>query len=134
MTETAGPTDHLADYLNLIFSRKAQDVLALDVGELTSYADTIIIVTANSARQVTSIADHIYTSMKAKNTLALGTEGMKDGKWALLDYGDVIIHIFDRETKALYNIAGLWSDAPRIDLSGFQADPLAADSATDDQD
>lgn len=123
MTETKGQTYPLDDFLQLIAERKVQDVVALNVEGLTSYADTIIIVTAASARQVSSIADHVYTSMKSRGNLALGAEGIKEGRWALLDYGDVIIHVFDRETRTFYDIAGLWSDAPRIDLSEYEFDP-----------
>ena len=79
----------------------------------------ILIITGKSNRHVTSIAEHISISMKAQGIFPLGFEGIKQGKWALLDFGDVIIHIFDEETKELYNLKGLWSDAPVIDITKF---------------
>jgi ribosome-associated protein len=113
------PDDALAPFLAAAFERKAVDVVALYVGRLTSYTDTVMIITAGSARQVSSIAEHIHTTLKRKGRIPLGTEGIQSGKWALLDFGEVIVHVFDRETRDFYDIAGLWSDAPRYDLSAF---------------
>lgn len=111
----------ITPFLEKIFERKADRVVALDVGALTSYADVIVVVTATSQRQAAAIADHLYIKMKQQGTLPLGVEGIKEGSWALLDYGDVIIHIFNRETRDFYDIEGLWSDAPQLDLSPFQS-------------
>ncbi len=104
-------------YVNAAISRKAENIIILDVHELTSYTDYIIIMTGNSARQVTSMGEHIYKSMKKIGNPPIGFEGLKGGKWVLLDFGDVIIHVFDRETRSLYDLEGFWSDAERIDLS-----------------
>ncbi len=122
------PSDHAKDLLDTLdpylvqaFSRKAEAVTVLDVRQLTSYADAIMIITAQSQRQVSSIAEHIHTAMKKFNTLPIGTEGLKQGTWALLDYGDVVINVFDRETRDFYDLEGLWSDAPRVDLSAYKS-------------
>jgi ribosome-associated protein len=114
------PSEELTPYLSAVFSRKPHSVTAIDVRSLTSYTDTLIIVEAGSHRQVTSLAEHIVTGLKAKNILSLGTEGIKEGEWALLDYGSRIIHIFETKAKAFYDLEGLWSDAPRLNLSGFE--------------
>lgn len=111
--------DELKTYLIPVFERKAVSVLALDVSELTSYADALIIVEAVSARQVTSVAEHIVRRMKQEGVTALGAEGIKGGEWALLDYGATIIHVFDTQTRALYDLEGFWADAPEIDLGEF---------------
>ncbi len=110
-------TDDLKKYLVPAFERKAVSITALDVSQLTSYADILIIIEALSSRQVTAIAGHMVKKLKAQKIESLGAEGVKSGDWALLDYGHVVIHIFDSETKALYDLEGFWSDAPRIDLS-----------------
>ena len=110
----------LDKYLVEAFSRKAEEITVLDVRKLTSYADAIMIITARSERQVASIAEHIHIAMKKINNMPIGTEGMKQGTWALLDYGDVIINVFDRETRDFYDLEGLWSDAPRLDLSAYK--------------
>ncbi len=110
---------NLKTYVDTAMSRKAEDIIILDVHNLTSYTDTIIIMTGNSARQVSSMGEYIYKTMKSLGNAPIGFEGIKEGKWALLDFGDVIVHVFDEKTRALYNIEGLWSDALRISLSEF---------------
>ena len=110
----------LDKYLVEAFSRKAEKITVLDIRDLTSYADAIIIITARSQRQVSSIAENMHIAMKKINNMAIGTEGMKQGTWALLDYGDVIINVFDKETRDFYDLEGLWNDAPRVDLSAYE--------------
>jgi len=109
----------LTPYLTHIFSRKPRSVSAIDVSKFTSYTDRLIIVEAASHRQVTSLAEHVVTRLKSQKITPLGTEGIKEGEWALLDYGDCIIHIFETGAKSFYDLEGLWSDAPHLDLSGF---------------
>ena len=127
MTESTPLADHLQKYLIPAFERKAKSITALDVRKLTSYTDALIIIEANSQRQVTSIAEHILTRLKAQKISAIGAEGLKEGEWALLDYGDVILHVFESRIKSYYNLEGLWADAPRIDLSGFDTAPEEGD-------
>ncbi len=110
----------LAPYLAAVFSRKPRSVTAIDVSSMTSYTDTLIIVEAGSLRQVTSLSEHVVTKLKAQDIKPLGTEGIKEGEWALLDYGDCIIHIFESRAKQFYDLEGLWSDATRLDLSEFE--------------
>ncbi|MCF8113714.1 MAG: ribosome silencing factor [Desulfotignum sp.] len=111
--------EEITPYLDPVFSRKPRSVTAIDVSQYTSYTDILVIVEAGSHRQVTSLAEHIVTRLKAKNIRVLGTEGIKEGEWALLDYGNLIIHVFESRTRAFYDLEGLWSEAPRLDLSGF---------------
>lgn len=123
MTSDTSAVQAVEKYLTAAFQRKAEKIIAMDVRGLTSYADTIIIITATSGRQVTAIAEHIYIEMKKIDVMPLGSEGIKEGSWALLDYGDVLIHVFDRESAEFYNLEGLWSDAPHLDLSSFNTNP-----------
>ena len=125
-------TDELTPFLEPAFSRKAESITALDVSGLTSYTDVLVIITGTSARQVSSISEHICRSLKTLGKKPLGTEGMREGKWVLLDFGWIIIHIFDSPTKELYDLEGLWADAPRIDLSQFSMEP-ATDGNEDDE-
>ncbi|NOX33996.1 MAG: ribosome silencing factor [Deltaproteobacteria bacterium] len=120
MTKPASLTDDLKKYLTPAFERKAKSIAAIDVKKLTSYTDTIIIIEANSQRQVTAIAEYLIKTLKAGGIKAIGVEGIKEGEWALLDYGDVIIHVFESQKKSFYDIEGLWADAPRIDITGFE--------------
>ncbi|MDT8377778.1 MAG: ribosome silencing factor [Desulfotignum sp.] len=111
----------LAPYLSVVLKRKPRSVAAIDVSSLTSYTDTLIIVEAGSHRQVTSLAEHVVTGLKSQKIKPLGTEGIKEGEWALLDYGSLIIHIFESKAKAFYDLEGLWSDAPHLNLSEFES-------------
>ncbi|MDD4273629.1 MAG: ribosome silencing factor [Desulfobacter postgatei] len=106
-------------YLAPIFDRKPKRVTALMVSELTSYTDMVVIVEAGSSRQVTSLSEHIIKSLKEAKIKTLGTEGVKEGQWALLDFGHLIIHIFESDARAFYDLEGLWSDAAPVDLSEF---------------
>ena len=112
--------DDLKKYLIPAFERKTKSIIAIDVKKFTSYTDTLVIIEAGSHRQVTSIAEHLIKSLKARKIKTIGVEGVKEGDWALLDYGEVIIHVFESEKKSFYDIEGLWADAPRIDLSDFK--------------
>ncbi|OGR13222.1 MAG: ribosome silencing factor [Desulfobacterales bacterium RIFOXYA12_FULL_46_15] len=127
MTKPKPLADHLQKYLIPVYERKAKSIIAIDVRRFTSYTDSLIIIEANSQRQVTSIAEHIIKHLKEQKISAVGSEGVKEGEWALLDYGDVIIHVFESRIKAYYNLEGLWADAPRIDLLGFETEPLEDD-------
>ena len=112
--------EDLKKYLIPAFERKAKSIIAIDVKKFTSYTDTLVIIEGSSQRQVTAIAGHLIKSLKGQKIKTIGVEGVKEGDWALLDYGEVIIHVFESEKKSFYDIEGLWADAPRIDLSEFK--------------
>jgi ribosome-associated protein len=101
-------------YIKAILSKKAINVVALDVAEMTSYADVFIICSGRSNRQVNAIAESIKTELKKHKIIPLSVEGTKDGHWVLLDYGHVIIHVFYEPVREFYDLEGLWIDAPRI--------------------
>ena len=105
--------------------RKAERPVALDMRSLTSYADSFILLTGRSDRQVRSIADAIVETLKAHGEPPLGVEGESDGNWVLIDCNDAIVHVFDPETREQYDLERLWRDAPRIDLEieGVEATP-----------
>lgn len=125
-------TQEYRPYIETIFDRKPKGVTALHVESLTSYADMVVVVEAGSRRQVTSLAEHVVKTLKGKNIKALGAEGVKEGEWALLDYGHIIVHVFESEAKGFYDIEGLWSDAPRVDLSEFGTLEAPEDDEDDD--
>ena len=101
-------------FVSAVLGKKARQVVMLDVKAMTTVADTFIICSARSNRQVTAIADFIATYLKNKGKKALHIEGRKEGHWVLMDYGDVIIHIFLEPMRSFYDLEGLWSDARRI--------------------
>jgi ribosome-associated protein len=101
-------------YINAVLGRKARQVVMLDVKALTTVAETFIICSARSNRQVTAIAEYIATDLKKKGQKALSVEGRKEGHWVLMDYGDVIIHVFFEPLRSFYDLEGLWVEARRI--------------------
>jgi ribosome-associated protein len=97
----------------LTLDKKAVDVSILDVRGMTSYADYLVLASGESDRQVTAVADHIEEKLKEQGVRPLGTEGRETGSWVLLDYGEVVVHLFLTEVRASYDLDGLWADAPR---------------------
>ena len=119
-------------YLAPIFDRKPKSVNALRVSELTTYTDMVVIVEAGSSRQVTSLSEHIIKALKDSKIKAIGAEGVKEGQWALLDFGHLIIHVFESAARAFYDLDGLWSDAKPVDLSEFNTQ-TATDMEEEDE-
>src|SRR6056297_1739520 len=111
--------DQLKLYVQAALGRKASDLLLLDVRELTTLADVFMLCTGRSNRQVSAIADHIRRYLKDHGIRPIYVEGLKDGHWVLLDYGQVVVHVFYEPVRRFYDLEGLWSDAPRIPLENF---------------
>jgi ribosome-associated protein len=111
----------LNPFISVIQEKKAVDVRLLDVRGLTSVADYFFILSGRSHRQVTALAEHIVSSLRDLKIKPLGVEGIQEGHWALLDYGDVIVHVFFTELREFYDLDGLWIDAKRLNL-GSAAD------------
>jgi ribosome-associated protein len=96
--------------------RNAEDVVALAVGPLTSFADVFVLATAASDRQGRAIADAVREAARQCGMTLLGTEGYEDGRWILIDGGDVVVHVFIREAREHYDLDRLWGDAEHIEL------------------
>ncbi len=88
---------------------KATNILTLDVRELTSVTDLMIIASGTSSKQVTAIAEKLIEKAKKNNTPPFGSEGMQYGEWVLVDLGDIIVHIMHPTTRAHYQLEKLWS-------------------------
>jgi ribosome-associated protein len=109
-------TDHELDlYIKAALGKKAMNLVALDVHDLTSFADVFIICSGRSNRQVNAIAEHIQTDLKKHKIKPLSVEGTGEGHWVLLDYGHIIIHVFYDPVREFYDLEGLWLDAKRIE-------------------
>ena len=102
--------------LEASLDKKALEPLLLDMRELCSYTNYILIVSGRSDRQVDAIADGIRATLREKNRQILGSEGTGSGQWALLDFGDLIVHIFHHPAREHYDLEGLWNDAPRVEI------------------
>ncbi|KPJ99665.1 MAG: ribosome silencing factor [Desulfobacterales bacterium SG8_35] len=96
--------------------KKAEDPVILDVRKLCSFTDFFVIISGRSSRHVQGLAEAIESALRSKRLSASNTEGLNEGTWVLLDYTDVVVHIFYSETRKFYDIEGLWHDAPRISL------------------
>lgn len=114
-------TDALETFVRAVMGKKAENLIVLDVRNLTSVADAFIICSGRSNRQVQAIAEHIQAELKKRHKKPLSVEGLAEGHWALLDYGDVIIHIFYEPVRLFYDLEGLWMDAARINTDGLKS-------------
>ena len=88
---------------------KAHNIVVLDVRKLTSFYDTMIVASAESNRQVRSLAHHVRDKLKDAGATIIGVEGEESGEWVLLDCGDLVIHVMQPIVRAYYNLEELWS-------------------------
>ena len=95
---------------------KAEDLIVLDVSQISSFADYFVIMSGRSTRHVQGLAEAIDSKIRSKRTKDSNSEGLSEGLWVLLDYNDVVVHIFYSEVRKFYDLEGLWYDAPRVDL------------------
>jgi ribosome-associated protein len=102
--------------LKAAVEKKAQDPVLLELKGLSSFTDYFFLCSGKSDRQVQAIAQAIEEALKKKGIRPLGQEGTLEGKWILLDFEDVVVHIFLEPVRKFYDLEGLWIDAPRIDL------------------
>ena len=96
----------------------AHDILLLDVSEKLVITDVFLLASAPSERQVLSVVDAIEERLRDLGAKPVRREGEKDGRWVLLDFGDVVAHVFNREARGFYDLEGLWADAPRFPVEG----------------
>ena len=104
--------------------KKAFDLLLLDVGGISGYADYLLLASGRSTRQAGAVAEGIARALKKAGIKPLGQDGLKEGRWALLDFGDVVVHVFHQPVREFYDLESLWSDAPRVEVDGTLLDSL----------
>ncbi len=143
-------TEALARELaQMCYERRAEDLVILDLDAINAgITDYFVLATGTSSRQLKAIADFIRRELKSRGQMPLGVEGYEEASWILLDYGDVVLHLFLPETRSYYNLEFLWSRAPRLawepilpegsedapapdDLPGFADDLPSTDPDTD---
>ena len=100
-------------------SKRAEDIVALDVQGISLLADYFVIMQANSERQVKAVADIIEEKVEETGFEVRNVEGKDGANWILLDLGDVVVHVFKTETRQFYNLEKLWSDAPLADIADW---------------
>ena len=94
---------------------KAQDVVVLDMRGVTPLYDFFVLATGTSRRQIHTLAEEIDAGLRAEGDERMGIEGYEASKWVVQDYGDVVVHVFDPDTRDYYKLEELWADAPRVD-------------------
>lgn len=99
-------------------SKKALDLVALDLREITSFTDYFIICSVSNPRQAHAVSDEVSKQLKQIGELPISAEGYEAAEWILLDYGDFIVHIFSETARAYYDLERLWRHAKRVNLHG----------------
>ena len=114
-TASLTPERMASQIVDLAADRKALDIVALDLREMIGYADYFVICTGRSDRQTRAIHDGIHAGLKAEYGLLPGrVEGLAEARWILLDYLDVVVHVFTPETREFYRLEQLWGEAPEL--------------------
>ena len=97
--------------------KKGADLAILDVGDVLSIIDLFVLVSASNARQVRTIVDEVEKALAEHDgSKPISVEGLADASWVLLDYGDIVVHVFLDETRSYYDLDRLWGDVPRLDV------------------
>lgn len=119
--ETANGSKELALFAaQLVLDKKGQDVLLLEVGRVSIVADYFLLVSGATAVQVHAICDHLVEKLKKKGHYALRIEGYREGWWVVLDYGGLVVHLFQPEARNFYDLERLWSEAPPVEFASAQ--------------
>ena len=97
--------------IELAQEKKGKQIVKMEIGEISSFADFFVLITGESSIQIKAISDHIDNELRLQNRYPVSKEGYQNLKWVLMDYSDVIVHIFDHESREFYAIERLWADA-----------------------
>jgi ribosome-associated protein len=109
----------LRELVRALDKHKGGNIKMIEVGELTSLADTFVIAEGGSSTQVRALADYAEEALKNIGIEPLRVEGYRSQGWIILDYGDVVAHVFHHETRAFYDLERLWKDGEEIDITEF---------------
>jgi ribosome-associated protein len=101
---------------DLALGRKGLDVVVIDLRDRSAYTDFLVIASGTSDRHVQALAEHIQDELGKAGVRALGTEGLREGQWALVDLGGVVVHVFHEYTRDIYDLESMWRDAPRLEV------------------
>ncbi|MDO9557148.1 MAG: ribosome silencing factor [Coriobacteriia bacterium] len=113
---TLDPREYAVLAAQAAAEKKATDVIVLDVAATLVITEYFVLATGNTDRQVRTIAEEIEAQLKAAGRPAIGREGEREGKWVLVDFADVVVHVFQPDEREFYRLEKLWSDAPRVEL------------------
>ena len=109
--------EYVLKIANALFEKKAMDIVVLKVSHLTVLCDYMVIASGRTANQVTALADAVDDLMADEGLRLRRSEGQHEGRWAVLDYGHILVHLFHREERAYYGLERLWNDGTnQLDL------------------
>jgi ribosome-associated protein len=113
----------------LVLDKKAYNVRILDVRKISSLTDFLVLASGSSDRQVKAAAESVHLGLKKDyDTMPIGIEGLNEGRWVLIDYGDVMVHVFHEPIRLFYDLDGLWCDADEIMLQDTAAEAVHTSS------
>ncbi|MCL2866609.1 MAG: ribosome silencing factor [Clostridia bacterium] len=112
------------DIASILYDRKAQDILVLNVSGITVLCDIMVIASGRSAQQVKTLSDEVEARLAGQTALPRHIEGYHEGRWIVMDYHSVIVHLFHQEERAFYHLERLWAD-------GSNRVPMPFDGETD---
>lgn len=109
--------DRARQCADFALDKKAFNVRVLDVRKISSLTDFLVLASGSSDRQVKAAAESVHLGLKKEyDTMPIGMEGLNEGRWVLIDYGDVMVHVFHEPVRLFYDLDGLWCDAEEVPL------------------
>ena len=118
------PTDQLAGLVvSLLTERKGEDIVVLKMDEVLPITDYFVVATGRNRRHVQALTEHVLITLKARGVMAQNRSGKDTGKWVLLDFGWLVVHIFQPEDREYYDLEMLWADADSIPLEDIPLPP-----------
>ena len=124
--------DRVVESARAALDRKAYDLVVLETGTLTSIADYFMLCSGRSDTQVQAIAEAVQEHLARHGVRPISVEGVERGQWVLLDYGDLVVHVFQVPVRQFYDLDRLWAKAPRVDLpEPFQSQARSQKTGTE---
>ena len=111
--------EKLKTIVKALDSKRAEDIQVIGIGDLTIVADYLVIANGTSNTQTKALAEEVEFKLGELGINPIRTEGYQGSTWIVLDYGDIVVHVFYKETRGYYNLERLWSDGKNIDISGY---------------
>jgi ribosome-associated protein len=115
------PEEMVAAIADLAADRKALEIVQLDLRGMIGYADYFLICSGRTDRQTRAIHDAVHEGLKARGVLPRRVEGLSEARWILMDYLDVVVHVFTPETREYYRLEQLWGEAPSLAVEAVEA-------------
>lgn len=112
--------ENVKTIINALEDKKAENIQIIDISEVSSVADYFVIANGTNKSQVQALADHVSEKLGRNGVYAKQTEGYNSANWILLDYTDIVIHIFDKESRGFYDLERIWRDGKVVSLESFQ--------------